>query len=121
MGAYFFVNILNGWPNIRLASSGIVYRQATTMALAAIVFCQIGVVLCCRTEKQSVFKVGLFSNKRVLKGIAFEIMLISAIVYVPFLQGIFGTASIGIKEWVFLIIAPVPIVLIDEIRKAISR
>ena len=48
MGAYFFVNILNGWPNVPLANSGIVYRQATTMTLAAIVFCQIGMVLNCR-------------------------------------------------------------------------
>ena len=121
LGAYFFVNILNGWPNVPLSSSGIVYREATTMALATIVFCQIGVVLCCRTEKQSVFKIGLFSNKRVLKGIVFEILLISAIIYVPFMQGIFQTAAIGIKEWAFLIISPVPIVLFDEIRKAIYR
>jgi len=40
---------------------------------------------------------------------------------VPFMQGIFQTAAIGIKEWAFLIISPVPIVLIDEIRKAIYR
>jgi len=121
MGAYFFVNIMNGWPNVPLAASGSVYREATTMALASIVFCQIGVVQCCRTEKQSIFKTGLFTNKNVLKGIIFEIVLISAIIYVPFLQGIFQTAPIGIKEWVFLVICPVPIVLLDEIRKAISR
>ena len=121
MGAYFFVNRLNGWPNVPLSSSGLVYRQATTMALAAIVFCQIGAVLCCRTEKQSVFKVGLLSNKRILKGIVFEILVISLIIYIPLLQGIFQTAAIGIKEWAFLIITPIPIVIIDEIRKLIFR
>ena len=121
MGAYLFVNRLNGWPSVTLSSSGLVYRQATTMALAAIVFCQIGAVLCCRTEKQSIFKVGLFSNKRVLKGIVFEILVISLIIYVPILQGIFQTAAIGIKEWVFLIITPVLVLLIDEIRKLIYR
>ena len=121
MAAYFFVNVLNGWPDVPLAESGIIYRQATTMTLAAIVFCQIGAVLNCRTEKQSVFKVGVFSNKRVLFGIAFEILLLSAIIYVPFLQEVFNTAPIGIKEWAFLIILPLPIVLIEEIRKAISR
>ncbi len=121
MGAYFFVNMVNGWPNVALASSGVIYRQATTMALASIVFCQIGVVLCARTEKQSIFKVGLFSNKNVLKGIVFEILLITAIIYVPFLQGIFQTAAVGWKEWVFLILCPIPIVFLDEIRKWISR
>ncbi|MDF2632305.1 MAG: haloacid dehalogenase [Caproiciproducens sp.] len=121
MAAYFFVNMTNGWPGVPLASSGTIYREATTMALASIVFCQIGVVLCARTEKQSLFKVGLFTNKNVLKGIVFEILLITAIMYVPFLQGIFQTAPIGLKEWVFLVLCPIPIVLLDEIRKYISR
>jgi magnesium-transporting ATPase (P-type) len=117
MGAYFFVNILNGWPNVPLASEGIVYRQATAMTLASIVFCQIGAVFNCRTEKQSVFKVGIFSNKRVLFGIAFEVCLLSAIIYVPFLQDIFNTAPIGLRDWVFLVLIPIPIVLIEELRK----
>jgi potassium/sodium efflux P-type ATPase len=121
MAAYFFVNILNGWPNVPLANSGLIYRQATTMTLASIVFCQIGMVLNCRTERQSVFKVGLFANKRVIFGIVFEIFLLSAIIYVPFLQSIFNTAPIGIKEWLFLIVLPIPIVLIEELRKAVSR
>ena len=121
MGAYFFVNILNGWPKVPLASSGVVYREATTMTLSAIVFCQIGAVLNCRTEKQSVFKVGIFTNKKILQGVVFEILLICAIMYVPFLQRIFNTSAIGIREWMLLIILPIPILLFEEARKALSR
>lgn len=121
LGAYFYVNYMHGWPNVPLASSGMIYKQATTMALASIVFCQIGVVLCVRTEKESLFKVGLFTNKTVLKGILFEILLISAIIYVPFLQSIFQTAAIGLKDWAYLVVLPFPIIIIDEIRKAIVR
>jgi magnesium-transporting ATPase (P-type) len=121
LGAYFFVNLRNGWPNVPLASSGIIYRQATTMALASIVFCQIGVVLCARTEKESLFKVGFFTNKRVIFGIVFEILLINAIIYMPFLQSIFQTAAIGLKDWAFLVVLPFPIIIVDEIRKAIVR
>ncbi|AUS97016.1 haloacid dehalogenase [Clostridium thermosuccinogenes] len=121
LGAYFFVNMLNGWPNVPLASSGVIYRQATTMTLAAIVFCQIGMVLNCRTERQSVFKVGLFGNRTIMRGIIFELLLISLIIYVPFLQEIFQTAPIGINEWLFLIVLPPLIVFVEEVRKAISR
>jgi potassium/sodium efflux P-type ATPase len=121
MGAYFLVNIENGWPGVPLAASGFVYAKATAMTLAAIVFCQIGVVLCCRTEKQSIFKVGLLSNKRVLLGIIVEVLLICAIIYVPFLQNIFHTAPIGFGDWLYLLAAPIPIVAIDEARKAFSR
>jgi magnesium-transporting ATPase (P-type) len=122
MGAYFFVNILNGWPSVPLAAAGTaVYRQATAMTLAAIVFCQIGAVLNCRTSKESVFKVGLLRNKKILFGIAFEISLLSAIIYVPFLQGIFSTAPLGLKDWALLITLPVPILLFEEARKFFVR
>lgn len=121
MSAYFFVNYLNGWPNVPLASSGLVYTQATTMTLATIVFCQIGMVMNCRTEKQSIFKAGIFSNKQVIKGIISEVVIIALIIYVPFLQNVFQTSAIGIKEWAFLIIIPIPIVLIEEARKAVLR
>lgn len=122
MAAYFFVNYIHGWPDASLAAeSTIVYKQATTMTLASIVFCQIGMVLNCRTVNQSVFKVGLFSNKRILFGIVFEVLLLCTIIYVPFLQGIFNTAPIGIQDWLFLIILPFPILLLEEGRKAIAR
>jgi magnesium-transporting ATPase (P-type) len=121
MAMYFYVNLLNGWPAVPLAASGFVYQQATTMTLASIVFCQIGMVLNCRTTSQSVFSVGITSNKRVLLGIAVELLLICALIYVPFLQGIFQTAPIGIKEWVMLLIIPVVILLIEETRKAFVR
>ena len=121
MAAYFYVNIINGWPGVALASSGVIYHQATTMTLAAIVFCQIGMVLNCRTNTQSIFKAGIFTNPRVIKGIVFEILLIIAIIYVPFLQSVFQTAPIGWKDWIFLAILPIPVVLLEEIRKAFLR
>jgi magnesium-transporting ATPase (P-type) len=121
MSAYFYVNFLNGWPAVPLAASGPVYLQATTMTLAAIVFCQIGAVLNCRTDQQSLFTVGLFSNRQVLFGIVVEVALLSAIIYVPFLQGIFGTTAIGPYEWLYLVVLPIPMVLLDELRKAVAR
>ena len=121
MFAYFYVNMLNGWPAVPLVAEGLIYRQATTMTLAAIVFGQIGMVLNCRTETQSVFSIGIFSNKRVLLGIAFEILLLSTIIYTPFLQEIFNTAPIGLRDWAFLVLIPIPIVLLEELRKYLRR
>jgi len=48
-------------------------------------------------------------------------VLVAAISYVPFLQNVFQTGPIGIKEWLFLFILPIPIVLLEEARKAIAR
>ena len=122
MMSYFYVNMENGWPNLPLAS-GIdpIYIKATTMTLAAIVFSQIGAVLNCRTEKQSVFKVGLFSNKQINMGIIFEIILIIALVYIEPLQTIFHTAPLDVSDWLLLCIWPPIILFTEEVRKAIVR
>jgi P-type Ca2+ transporter type 2C len=121
MSAFFFLYWQHGWPEIAMASSGTVYRMATTMTLGAIVATQVGVVFNCRTEHTSIFKVGFFSNRLVLLGIAFEITLLCILAYVPFLNGVFNTAPIGLREWGFLLIWPVIVLLLDEIRKAILR
>ncbi|HEX9250769.1 MAG TPA: cation-transporting P-type ATPase, partial [Ignavibacteriaceae bacterium] len=120
--SYFFINVHNGWPKVSLASgTDPIYIKATAMTLAAIVFSQIGAVYNCRTEKQSLFKVGLFSNKQVNFGIIFEIFLIAALVYLPSLQSIFHTAALDLSDCLLLCVWPPLILLIEEARKAWIR
>jgi Ca2+-transporting ATPase len=119
---YFFVNIQNGWPSVPLAGEGDpVYLKATAMALAAIVFSQIGAVFNCRTEKQSLFKVGVFANRQVNIGILAEIIIIIALIYLPPLQSIFHTSSLVFSDWLLLCLWPPVIFLIEEARKAVLR
>lgn len=119
--AYFYVNHVNGWPNVPLAGSGMVYAEATTITLGAIVFSQIAAAMNCRTQISSVFSIGLFSNHRILTGIVVEVVLIALLMYVPFLQGVFNTGPLNLSEWIFLFCIPVPIFLIEELRKYIVR
>lgn len=120
-GAYFFVNHLNGWPLKGLATSGNTYVMATTMTLAAIIFCQIAAAMNCRTENASVFKAGLFANKLVWFGIVFEIFLLALLSYTPFLQELFHTGPLAPTDWIFLAIIPIPLFLIEEGRKWLNR
>nr|WP_223876986.1 cation-transporting P-type ATPase [Loigolactobacillus binensis] len=116
-GGYFVTNHLNGWPQAALAASGFDYRQATTMTLATIIFCQIAAALNCRTQRSSVLKVGLFSNRKIIGGIIFEVFLLFALMYIPELQVIFNTAPLRGGEWLYLLAIPIPLVLIEEARK----
>ena len=120
--SYFFVNLRNGWPAVPLADGADpVYLKATAMALAAIVTSQIGEVFNCRTERLSVFRVGLFSNKQVNLGIIVELCLIVALVYLPPLQIVFHTAPLDVSDWL-LLLAWAPLVLfLEEGRKALVR
>lgn len=119
--AYFFVNYSYGWPEHALFGSGDVYAEATTITLAAIVFCQIAAAINARTKYTSVFKIGVFSNHHIITGILFEVLLISLLIYVPFLQGLFNTYALGVNEWIFLLIIPIPLILLEEGRKWIVR
>lgn len=96
-----------------------IYHQATTVTLAAIVACQIGNVFACRSERTSIFRLGFFSNPSIWLGIAVELVLMLAIIDVPPLQKIFGTASLSNWQWSALIICPPLILGADEIRKRV--
>jgi len=122
MVGFFFIYFQYGWrPGLVMPDSGIVYLTATTMSLAGIVATQIGNVFACRTERESVFKVGFFKNKLVLLGIVSELVIITTLVYTPFLQRIFGLAPLGLKQWGFLFAFAPILFLVEEGRKWIVR
>lgn len=122
MAAYFFLNWRHGWPGAPLAPEGtLVYRLATTMTLAGIVMTQVGAVFGCRTDRVSIFKIGFFTNRLVLLGIAVELALLGLLIYAPFLHGIFNTAPLGWREWAFVLAWTPIIFLADELRKALLR
>ena len=104
-----------------MATTGRVYQMATTMTLAGIVATQIGTVFNCRTERASVFKVGFFTNRLVISGIAFELVLLAILIYTPFLHALFNTAPIGLVDWAYLFMWIPLVILLDESRKAVLR
>jgi P-type Ca2+ transporter type 2C len=122
MAAYFFLNWRYGWPGVPLAAEGtLTYRMATTMTLAGVVAAQVGAVFACRTDRASVFRIGLFSNRLVLLGVAIELGILGLLIYMPFLQSLFNTAPIGVREWAFVFAWTPVLFLADELRKALLR
>jgi potassium/sodium efflux P-type ATPase len=122
MSAYFFLNWLYGWPAAPLGAEGtLVYRMATTMTLAGIVATQVGAVFACRTDRASVFSIGLFTNRLVLFGVAIELIILGLLIYTPFLQSLFNTAPIGLREWAFVFSWTPVLFLADDVRKALLR
>ncbi|PRY32913.1 cation-translocating P-type ATPase [Pseudosporangium ferrugineum] len=85
------------------------YRTATTMTFAGIVACQIGTALAARTEYAALRTIGVFSNRPLLGGIAFELVFAAALCYLPPLQQVFGTTALGAAELAFLL--PFPLIV----------
>ena len=122
MSGYFWVLFNAGWTfGVNLSVNNPLYMEATTMVFAGIVMAQIGNLFGCQTTRTSVFKVGVFKNKWIVRGIIFEVVLMISIIYIPFMQNIFNTAPLGINEWLYLI-SFIPIMIIaEELRKYIAR
>ena len=95
--------------------------QATTACLTAIIVTQTGNVLACRTSRESVFSIGIFSNKLIFIGIAFELALQFFIVYHPWGNAVFSTHPISVATWLVLIPFVFVIFFADEARKAVLR
>ncbi len=58
------------------------------------VFTQIGNLFAQRSTRQSIFKTPLFNNKLIWYGIVSELLIVLAIVYVPFMQRFIGTGPV---------------------------
>jgi magnesium-transporting ATPase (P-type) len=98
-----------------------VYAKGVTMTFAGIVVAQAGNVLACRTSKQSLFKTSLKTNKWIIFGIISQIGILSLLIYVPVMQGIFTTTALNLSDWAFLLSLAVIVVFAEEIRKFFSR
>ena len=122
MSGFLFAFWLAGWrPWESLADSGPLYVQATTMTYACIVMSQVGAGLAWRTNRRSVFGVGLLSNRLLLVGIAVEVALIALLTWVPGLRDVFHMEPLGAWHWAFLLVWPPVLLGVDEARKLVLR
>jgi magnesium-transporting ATPase (P-type) len=124
-GGFFFVLLRAGWSPGAATGPGAplhhAYLMATTMSFAGITTCQVGTAFASRTSRASLREIGVFSNPLLIGGIAFELVFAAALIYLPFLQGIFHTAGLGLPE-LGLLLCFAPIVWgSDELRRAWNR
>jgi magnesium-transporting ATPase (P-type) len=125
MGAFFFVLTRAGWSPGDPTGAGTPlhhdYQQATTMTLLSMVACQVGTAFAARTERASLRSIGVFSNRLLLWGIAFELALTAVLIYVPVFQGLLGTAALPAKD--LLLVVPFPFIVwgADELRRWLVR
>ena len=122
MFAFFWLYWRTGWrPGMVMVASGTIYVLATTMNHGAVVTTQIGNAFAQRTNRESVFRVGLFSNKFLMWGILVELCVFSLLIYVPSLARVFHHAPLGVAEWLFLFSLVPTLFIADEIRKYFVR
>ena len=122
MGGFFVYLFANGWTwGMNLDWSSPLWRTATTVTLAGIVFAQVANVFACRSARLSVFRMDWFTNPLIFWGIAVELTLLAAISYTPVGNNVFGTSPLPL--WIFgpLILGALVLLLAEETRKLIAN
>jgi len=96
-------------------------QTAETMAFATLSLCELFRAYTVRSERASLFSIGIFSNRYMQYAVGLSIVLLLLVVNVPFLQPIFNTHAPSLREWGVVIgLALIPAVA-EEITKIFLR
>ncbi|MCE7004649.1 cation-transporting P-type ATPase [Kibdelosporangium philippinense] len=96
-----------------------IYREALTMAHLAIIMSQVFVGLAVRSDRISIFRLGLLSNPHYLVAQAIGLILMAGICYLPPLQDVFNTKALSFTDWLLVLALSSLVLVADEIRKAV--
>lgn len=75
----------------------------------------------CRSDTQSIFSLGFWTNKWLLAASALVLGLQLLLLHIPFLQRIFATQPLNIYQWAFVVLVSSSIIWLEEVRKWIVR
>jgi Ca2+-transporting ATPase len=91
-----------------------------TMVFTTLVLSQMGNALAIRSNSQSLYAIGFFSNRLMVGAVALTFVLQLALIYVPFLQSVFSTEPLTISQLAICLAASVIVFFVVEIYKYIS-
>ncbi len=75
-----------------------------------------------RFEDKGIFRKNIFENKYLNLAVIVSILLQVVIIYIPWLQGIFKTADLGLYHWLLIIASSiVPVLIINFINELIYK
>ncbi len=101
--------------------TGIDVQTAETMAFVTLSLCELFRAYTVRSERASIFDLGVFSNPYMQYAVGFSILLLLIVVNVPFFQPIFNTHFLALNEWLIVLgLSLIPAVA-EEVTKFVMR
>ncbi|MHB8840498.1 MAG: cation-translocating P-type ATPase [Candidatus Aquicultor sp.] len=92
-----------------------------TMVFTVLTLSQMGHVLAVRSEKQSLFTQGILTNKPLIGAVLLTFLLQLSTIYLPFMQEIFKTKPLGVRELAVTLAISSLVFFAVEIEKAWRR
>lgn len=95
-------------------------EEARTIAFSMLVAFQWFNALNARSDQQSLFRLGLLSNRLLLGGIGLAILLQAMVIYAPPFQKLFYTVPLSLEDWGVVVLMAGGIFVVEEVRKLIA-
>lgn len=95
--------------------------HARTITLVTMAMLQWFNAFNCRSMTQSIISIGVFSNRWLLLAASFVLFLQILLLYTAPMQHIFKTVPLSLHDWIIVIAASAPILMLEELRKYISK
>jgi len=92
-------------------------EMARTMAFATISFSELLRAFTSRSLQIPLLRIGLFSNRVMFAAVVASAAMLLLVIYVPLLQPIFNTVSLGMEQWRFVF----PLLLVPALVAELSK
>ncbi len=92
-----------------------------TMVFTTLVLSQMGNALAIRSTRESIFTIGLFSNRLMVWAVLTTFVLQLILIYLPPFQKIFSTEALNIQQLITCLIASAIVLSVIEIYKWVKR
>jgi Ca2+-transporting ATPase len=91
--------------------------EARTMAFVMLSGCQLIRAYTNRSERASIFSIGVFSNRWMQYAVGLSTLLLLAVVYIPYVNDVFNAAPLSLAQWAYM--APLLLfpAVVDELTK----
>ncbi|KAI1088544.1 calcium-transporting ATPase sarcoplasmic/endoplasmic reticulum type [Rostrohypoxylon terebratum] len=96
-------------------------KAASTISLSILVVIEMLNAMNALSSSESLLTLPLWENMMLVYAIGLSMALHFALLYTPFLQGLFSILPLNWMEWKAVLLISAPVILIDEILKAFER
>jgi Ca2+-transporting ATPase len=90
---------------------------AETMAFVTLSFSELLRAFTARSERYPLLKIGVLSNRRMFYAVAGSLILLVGVVYLPPLQRIFDTVSLGLPQWELML----PLLFVPAVAAEVTK
>ena len=115
MGA---ASLATGWWYWRVGARPVYWR---TTVFTVLTLAQMGHALAIRSERDSLFRQGLLSNKFMLGSVLLTFVLQMGLLYIPWLQGIFDTTALSLRDLAICLALSTVVFWGVELEKVVRR